>query len=182
MLLTATARVLANEGMAPATTNRIEEVAGVSIGSLYQYFPNKEALIEALRERFDRQFDERMRSRLAMLAGASLEDAARGAVEVMIELHADDPELHNALSALRSEPEFQAKLADLEGEMGRLAVAVLEHHRDQVRAVDLELAARVCIGAIEGLTHGTALRDPELLRDPRFADELTELVLRYLRA
>lgn len=181
VLLTATARVLAREGAAQATTNRIAEVAGVSIGSLYQYFPNKAALIEALRERFDRQFDERVRGRLAALADASLEDAVRGAVDVMIVLHADDPELHNALSELRSEPEFQAKLADLETDMTRLTVALLERHREAVRPDDLELAARVCMGAIEGLTHGTALRDPELLRDPKYAAELSELVLRYLR-
>ena len=48
MLIAATERVLTKEGYAAATTNRIAEVAGVSIGTLYHYFPTKEALIERL--------------------------------------------------------------------------------------------------------------------------------------
>jgi len=49
-ILTATARILTQEGYDRATTNRIAELAGVSIGSLYQYFPSKEALVTSLAE------------------------------------------------------------------------------------------------------------------------------------
>ena len=49
-ILTATAHILTKKGYASLSTNRIAERAGVSIGSLYQYFPNKEAIIKALRE------------------------------------------------------------------------------------------------------------------------------------
>jgi AcrR family transcriptional regulator len=48
VLLEATERVLTRDGFASATTNKIAEVAGVSIGTLYHYFPTKEALVEAL--------------------------------------------------------------------------------------------------------------------------------------
>src|SRR5262250_1602249 len=50
-LLEATARILIKEGYDRASTNRIAHVAGVSIGSLYQYFPSKEALVAALIDR-----------------------------------------------------------------------------------------------------------------------------------
>ncbi|MEE2732345.1 MAG: TetR/AcrR family transcriptional regulator [Pseudomonadota bacterium] len=50
-LLDATATTLAERGLEDTTTNHIAETAGVSIGSLYQYFPDKEALLEALMER-----------------------------------------------------------------------------------------------------------------------------------
>src|SRR5215469_493144 len=54
-LLEATARILLKEGYDKASTNRIAEVAGVSIGSLYQYFPSKEALVStAIRNKFRR--------------------------------------------------------------------------------------------------------------------------------
>jgi AcrR family transcriptional regulator len=52
-ILDAAARVLRKHGYEEATTNRVAEVAGVSVGSLYQYFPNKEALVHALIERHD---------------------------------------------------------------------------------------------------------------------------------
>ena len=54
-ILQATARVLAKHGYAGTNTNRIAETAGVSVGSLYQYFPNKNALIAALHDRHDEQ-------------------------------------------------------------------------------------------------------------------------------
>jgi AcrR family transcriptional regulator len=47
-LLEATARVLMKDGYDRASTNKIAAVAGVSIGSLYQYFPSKEALVAAV--------------------------------------------------------------------------------------------------------------------------------------
>jgi AcrR family transcriptional regulator len=50
-LLEAAARVLAREGAARFTTNRVAEAAGVSVGSLYQYYPNKAALLLGLHER-----------------------------------------------------------------------------------------------------------------------------------
>lgn len=50
-LLDATAATIAERGLDNATTNHIAEQAGVSIGSLYQYFPDKEALVEALLEK-----------------------------------------------------------------------------------------------------------------------------------
>lgn len=50
-LIDATARVLAERGLDATTTNHIAEAAGVSVGSLYQYFPDKDALIEALLKR-----------------------------------------------------------------------------------------------------------------------------------
>ena len=50
-LLSATARVLVKEGYDRASTNKVAEAAGVSIGSLYQYFPSKEALVSAVIQR-----------------------------------------------------------------------------------------------------------------------------------
>ncbi|MFN5165613.1 MAG: TetR/AcrR family transcriptional regulator, partial [Pseudomonadota bacterium] len=50
-ILAAAARVLERESLAGFNTNRVAAVAGVSVGSLYQYFPNKSALIAALIDR-----------------------------------------------------------------------------------------------------------------------------------
>jgi AcrR family transcriptional regulator len=51
-LLSATAKILVRLGYEGLTTNRVAEEAGVSVGSLYQYFPNKESLIAALIQRW----------------------------------------------------------------------------------------------------------------------------------
>ncbi|TIT73203.1 MAG: helix-turn-helix transcriptional regulator, partial [Mesorhizobium sp.] len=50
-LIEATARILVRDGFDKASTNRIAEEAGVSVGSLYQYYPGKEALVAAVIDR-----------------------------------------------------------------------------------------------------------------------------------
>lgn len=64
-ILTAVERILEQRGPGALTTNRIADVAGVSIGTLYQYFPNKEALVGALQDRYDEDTITRVRLALA---------------------------------------------------------------------------------------------------------------------
>src|SRR3982751_2095378 len=66
-LVEATARILVKEGFDKASTNRIADKAGVSVGSLYQYFPSKEALVAAVIERHQGQILKTVRSELAQL-------------------------------------------------------------------------------------------------------------------
>src|SRR5215469_4101466 len=83
-LLKATAHILVKEGYESASTNRIAEAAGVSIGSLYQYFPSKEAL-------------QLLRSVVERVRAEPVEVATRELVRVMIDAHRVDPKLHRAL-------------------------------------------------------------------------------------
>src|ERR1700732_128934 len=76
-LLEATTRVLIKEGYDRASTNRIAEVAGVSIGSLYQYFPSKEALVAAVIDRHTQNISEVTREAMVKAAARPIEAAAR---------------------------------------------------------------------------------------------------------
>jgi AcrR family transcriptional regulator len=64
-LVEATARILVKDGFDKASTNRIAELAGVSVGSLYQYFPSKEALVVAVIERHQQEIKQTVRGELA---------------------------------------------------------------------------------------------------------------------
>src|SRR5215469_8872305 len=75
-LIEATARILVGEGFDKASTNRIAERAGVSVGSLYQYFPSKEALVAAVMERHNQQLTQVVRRALAEVAALPMEQAA----------------------------------------------------------------------------------------------------------
>ena len=70
-LIEATARILKKDGYDQASTNRIAEVAGVGIGSLYQYFPSKEALVAAVIDRHIREVSEVTRSALVKAGSTS---------------------------------------------------------------------------------------------------------------
>src|SRR5215469_766668 len=76
-LIEATARILVREGFDRASTNRIAEVAGVSVGSLYQYFPGKEALVAAVILRHNQEIMHLVRGALAEVAAQPIEQAVR---------------------------------------------------------------------------------------------------------
>jgi len=175
-ILTATERVLAERGTKAATTNRIAEVAGVSIGSLYQYFPNKQALIETARSRSRERFAEQVDPQVEALLALPLEAAVAGLVELLIGRHRETLAVHNALA-----PEGDELHRALAERWTATLVAWLERHRGEVRPRNLALAAEIGLDVIEALTHGMALRRPERLDDPEFAAELRALLLGYLR-
>ncbi len=174
-ILTATEVVVAREGTRRATTNRIAERAGVSIGSLYQYFPNKGALIETLRGRERDGFESRLEERIDALGALPLRDTIAGLVALLIGYHRERLPLHNALAA--DETDFHRAV---ETRWLPLVVRHLDGRREELRPTDLPLAARIAFDVLESQTHGVALRRPELLDDPAYAGELTELVHRYL--
>src|ERR1051326_7166272 len=97
-ILEATARVLVAKGYDNLSTNAVATAAGVSIGSLYQYFPNKEALVLALIERHMEQMNAAILAELARVATLPMAEAARCVIELTIRAHAVEPELHRVLT------------------------------------------------------------------------------------
>ncbi|WP_395346423.1 TetR/AcrR family transcriptional regulator [Variovorax sp. UC122_21] len=182
-LIEATARVLVREGFERASTNRIAAEAGASIGSLYQYFPTKEALVAAVIERHKNDMMEVLRRALVRVAGMPLEQGVRELVALMIDAHRVDPELHRVL--VEQIPRI-GRLAEVEGfdrEVRELVRAYLEAHRGELRELDLDLAAFVCVASVETLAHEAVLHNPALLANRKvkaFTDEVTRLVIRYL--
>jgi len=179
-ILAATARVLVREGFDGLTTNAVAEKAGVSIGSLYQYFPNKEALVSALIERHLEEMSGSVLAELTRVAKLPLAQAARAVIELTIRAHAINPELHRVLTEQVPRVGRLAKLRDLDGISRRMVAGLLAARRDEIAIRDPELAALMLVSTIEAIVHRTALLDPERLSDPALVEEATLLVTRYL--
>ena len=184
-LIEATARILVKEGFDKASTNRIAEKAGVSVGSLYQYFPGKEALVAAVMERHSQELIQVARGVLAEVAKLPMEQAIRKLVTTALEAHRIDPKLHRVLA---EQIPRTGKLEHIEAfnrENYTLFRTYLEAHRNEFRAVDLGLAAFVCVTSIEALTHNAVLHHSEMLSNDAamaaLVDEATRLVVRYLQ-
>jgi AcrR family transcriptional regulator len=183
-LVEATARILVKEGFDKASTNRIAEKAGVSVGSLYQYFPCKEALVAAVMERHNRQLMQVARRTLAEVVSEPVEKAVRKLVGAAIEAHSIDPKLHRVLA---EQIPRTGKLENTEAfnrETYGMFRSYLESHRGEFRAVDLDLAAFVCVTSIEALTHTAVLHHAAMLAQgasEALIDEATRLVVRYLK-
>jgi len=181
-ILQAAARVLVKDGFERTTTNRVAEAAGVSVGSLYQYFPSKEALVAALVIRHMEAMRALILSALEEVRALPLRPAARAMIELVVRAHAVDPALHRVLMEQVPRTGRLGKLAEFEDDLHRLIVAWLEAHRGELRVRDLDLAAFLAAATVEAITHYTVLYQPERLRDPAFLDEATDLVVRYLGA
>jgi AcrR family transcriptional regulator len=171
-ILSAAAHILRREGAGQLSTNRIALKAGVSIGSLYQYFRDKEAIVAELRRRFDAEFQDRFVASFLRAGHLPLRDAVTEFVRALVALHAEDPGLHNAVSSGLTD-EQRPRLE-------QIVASYLEAHRRELRRKDLELAAAVTLDVAEALVHGVSVRAPERLRDEAFVAEVTDLLTRYL--
>ncbi|MBA3394333.1 MAG: TetR family transcriptional regulator [Deltaproteobacteria bacterium] len=179
-ILGATARVLVKQGFDGLTTNSVAEAAGVSIGSLYQYFPNKEALVAALIEQHVEQMNAAILDELTRVAALPMAEAVRAVIELTIRAHSIEPELHRVLTEQVPRVGRMARLAEADGICRRMVAGILAARRDELAIGDPDTAAFVLVASIEAITHRAALFAPERLRDPRLIDEAVALVTRYL--
>jgi AcrR family transcriptional regulator len=180
-LLAATTRVLVKDGYDHASTNKIADAAGVSIGSLYQYFPSKEALVAGVIERHIDGMLDVIRTSAARVTLMPIQEAARELVGVMIEAHRINPKLHRVLVEQIPRIGNMEHIDRVDEECVALVRVYLEGHRDELGIEDLDLAAFLAVSTVEALTHIAVLRRPELLSDARYVDEVANLVVRYLR-
>jgi AcrR family transcriptional regulator len=184
-LVEATARVLIADGYDRASTNKIAATAGVSIGSLYQYFPSKEALVAAVIERHTQQLSQVAHAALLRAAAQPIEIGIRELVRAGVDGHRVDPKLHRVLAEQVPRTGRLETIDAVERYAGPLLRGYLEAHRDEIGVADLDLAAFVLVTAVEALTHAAVLRRPDLLDGEKagaFVDEVAGLVLRYLEA
>ena len=181
-LVEATARILVRDGFDKASTNRIADMAGVSIGSLYQYYPSKEALVAAVIDRHNRRIMRRVRKVLTEIASQPIETAVRRFVAVAIEAHRIDLKLHRVLVEQIPRVGRLENVEALNREGYALCRSFLASRRDELRVKDLDLAAFVCATSIETLTHTAVLYHTEMLRDVEaLIEEVTRLISGYLQ-
>ena len=177
-------QILDEEGAAALTTNRIAEVAGVAIGSIYQYFPNKEAIVAEVYEEVSEAELRSMREIGEQLRQLSLEDAIRLIIERALARENRLMKLH------REFYRRHYRSFDLTARWGRdahdPAVAVdaltglLERERQKLRVRDPRLAAFLIARGMRAIIWLTLEERPEYISDPAFLDELVDLSLRYL--
>lgn len=178
--LDAAARVFARHGYSAGTTNRIAEEAGASVGSLYQYFPNKDAILIALVRRHIDEGVELVAARLADPQPRSLVERLDGLVDAVLTNHAGDPRLHQVLfEEAPRPPELLAELHALEASIIEAAEAMIRAD-DTTHVDDPAMAARLVVTAIESLIHRYVSSQHADLDLESFRHELVTMLSRYL--
>lgn len=175
VVLEAAAQVFEREGLA-ATTNRIADKAGVSIGSLYQYFPNKHALLHTLAQRHVRTAVGRLDAVFARLRADEppFEETMRAILDEVVGLHSDRPGLHRLMHRLA--PRRANELAALQEFEDHLAREIAFHLQrcDRTGDADPLAAAQVLVHAVDAQLHRV------MTRRGMDTDELLDLVERLL--
>jgi AcrR family transcriptional regulator len=175
-MLDAAAHILGERGWSGLTTNAVADVAGVSIGSLYQYFPNKLGLIEAVRRR---HFDDV----LVVLRAGGDEGMTRkrriaALVDGMIAVHSRYPAAHRVLIEESPRGEESRDAHDVFATECRKCYEAVFKANARGTADSAFVAGQVLAGAIAGTVHEAARRGT--LASPLFRREFITLVEAYL--
>ncbi|MDB4989303.1 MAG: Transcriptional regulator, TetR family [Myxococcaceae bacterium] len=176
VILAATRQLIIKHGVERVSTNMVVRAAGVSIGSLYQYFPGKRALIAELRRRHQEQGERLIIQHALEVADAPVAVALRRLVEQMIAVHRVDPELHRALELEGREP----GVSSAERRMLFAIESYMTRHKGEICVQDLPSAAYMVGRTIETLTHCAVLERPALLEDPSWVDDMIRMLLAYV--
>lgn len=174
VVVEAAARVLVEWGYARATTNRIADAAGVSIGTVYQYFQDKDEVFDALLQRETQRIVDALIS-APPDPSIPLEDALRAMFLVSVNLHPRGAELYRYLEYV-PDALFRRRLGEVNAELLRYVRETLELHRDRLRVADLDRASFIVVHTAEAL----GFNAPPEMFNAGLVDDATELLLRYL--
>jgi AcrR family transcriptional regulator len=175
-------RVLQQEGSLALTTTRIAQAAGVSVGTLYQYFPNRKSILDALQEREFQRTLIMMQEVMVDSQPGSTDELARAVIRGLFRLYAAAPELHRVLviEGLVGEAPEQVKAFDLR--MVSLVRSVLTGARLTCRRRNVDAAAFVAYQSVRASMMAHLLESPSGIDEAALTEELADLLHRYLVA
>jgi AcrR family transcriptional regulator len=175
-ILEASAHVLEVHGYEGASTARIAEKAGVSVGSLYQYFGSKEALFDALTA----ELIERLMLAVAPVAatpGGTIEERVERVLDAGFRVIAPEPTVLRQLAAA-TDTAFEARLTVLRLHAIDLVATLLSESATALHPDEVGIRARVVVNASEGIVLNLTRADDSA----RIAREASRMFARYCAA
>lgn len=174
-ILKAAAQILARKGPEAATTNAIAARAGVSIGSLYQYFADREALIDELVRRHVAEMQAVLTRALAGIAEQPLPAAIEQLVTAILAAHQVAPRLHQALHLSLARGHLDT-IDQFEVQLETLVAAALAG-RSELAIADPALTAVLLVRSLGGMIRTTLRREPDRVGDPALVPAMTGMIL-----
>jgi AcrR family transcriptional regulator len=182
-MIEASIQLLLDGGYERFTTARAAERAGVSVGSLYQYFPNKAALASAVIARCCDNFLIAFNAALSERHRVTLSDCVAAIVEVTLISHHLTPELHRVVFDLAPRIGVEAKTQYVSETTTRAIEGMLRSHTDEISPdIDIPTAAVVIETLLSALAHRELRGHPAHLGGERLAREASRLITNYLTA
>ena len=171
--------VLVSDGYDAFSTNRVAGAAGVSPGSLYQYFPDKSAIVDVVVDRYWEEVAERVAASLADRITEFGPAMVRDTADALVTALEADPALLRVVARELPLARNHARLEVLERRVRDLVAAYLAARPGTARRPEPAVAAWVVVLAIENLATRWVLDTPAVTRD-QLLDEIVALVGGYL--
>ncbi|MDB5989811.1 MAG: TetR family transcriptional regulator [Herbaspirillum sp.] len=179
-ILDATARVLVERGYAKTNTNIVAELAGISVGSLYRYYPNKNALIHALQERHvGKMLGVFLNSTANMTSEGSLAGDLKALIDALVAAHLLEPELNRILEE-ELMTSYHIPNNDVRQKFFAGTRVLLNRHRAELTIDDIDLAAFVVVRILKVLVKNVVLPVPAGVDASKLQAEILPVVLGYL--
>jgi AcrR family transcriptional regulator len=181
-ILIATAHILVKGGYPALNTNDVARVAGVSIGSLYQYFPSKEALLGELNRRHAVEVVTPIFSALKTSADRPMRLVLHEVVQASIRSHAIEPELHRVLSEQLPKLDEQPWEVEMAAQVRKLVRMFLRTHRNEIGPRHVGVATFLLMHIVESAVHAAVWSCRTALQSGALGRELEILLNAYLTA
>ena len=178
VVLEAVQLVVKRHGAQAITTNRIAEAAGVSIGSLYQYFPDKRAIFTALHDEHVDDVRQVIEQTTAACASAPLEEFTRELVHGLVNVHVEFAELHEVVSSAVP----QSALGFKNALYHTFGWALSRADQDQYSFDERERMLFVLPRMVESLVHGAAHQTRATLSRDGAGSEAVRTVLVFVNS
>jgi len=172
-ILDAALQVLIDEGFERSTTNRIADKAGYSVGTLYQYFEDKDDIYGKI---VDQALLKMTDSAEALEAKPSLMETLQALFESVLASMEADPAIIQAVESLLN-GRFREKRQAAYEALVASTLRLLRAHRREITVDDLELAASIIVAATSGLANSNSA---QMLESPKFLSHVLRLQFAYL--
>lgn len=179
-VLEATARILETRGLEAANTNAIADLAGISVGSLYQYFPNKAAIFAELVRKAERETAEALEIIVARTADRPFDERLRHLVRAGVAQQMVQPNLARIMDALETEMPDDTELKSYEDRLLALISQFLGEHREAGIGPVNKTTARDVLSIVKGMVDGASFAGETDAKD--LERRVQRAILGYLRS
>ncbi|MGZ5389659.1 MAG: TetR/AcrR family transcriptional regulator [Aeromicrobium sp.] len=172
-------RQLLRDGYEKSSTNRVAAEAGISPGSLYQYFSGKEAILAAVVDRYSEELSVRLTAVLADRLNEPGPELVRSSLNGLLDVLSENVEFLRLVVEQLPRAQNGKNTEAVERRVGDLVAAYLSMRRPKTRALEPATSAWILVRMVEHLTIQYVLENPPIPRE-RFIDELSTMTLAYL--
>ena len=186
-IIEATALVIESKGgLKELNTTMVAKLAGYGIGTLYQYFPNKSALIAALIERAAVEEFELLKATIeeAEKDNRSLGDILQEIIEALFEFHGENPKMHKVVGEEIHRLKLDEKIHVLEARAIEVIRDLLVRHKAELKDTEdtaLDHMAFIIVYSVEMIIRSTLSVKAENIDDPQFVGQMVRMIRGYLK-